>query len=225
MFYAGGYVPPSPDIAPGQRHVTNSSTHSPVVDVNEADFAAEVEQSSLSVFVDFWAPWCGPCRGLEPTFKQLAETYREQIKFVKVNADDNAALMKRFKVRNLPTLLLLRDGQVAEKAGGRRKAALANLLDKHVQRPVALKAAPQRSFRAFHHAAVDAQRDFERDASGRIVSSGLAPERTRAAGTTAPVIPSGMASRTAFQASMACGPCETARQQARYRFFCILRFP
>lgn len=130
--------------------MTNSSTHSPVVDVNEADFATEVEQSSLPVFVDFWAPWCGPCKGLEPTFKQLAETYRGQIKFVKVNADDNAALMKRFNVRALPTLLLLRDGQVAENAGGRTKAALANLLDKHVQHPVALKAAPQRSFRAFH---------------------------------------------------------------------------
>jgi thioredoxin len=150
MFYAGGYVPPSPDIAPEQRHVTNTSTHSPIVDVNEANFAAEVEQSSLPVFIDFWAPWCGPCKGLEPTFKQLAETYREQIKFVKVNADDNAALMKRFKVRGLPTLLLLRDGQVVEKAGVPTKSALANLLDKHVQQPVALKAAPQRSFRAFH---------------------------------------------------------------------------
>jgi len=124
-----------------------------VVEVDEANFAAEVEQSDIPVFVDFWAPWCGPCKALAPLFDKLAEIYGGRIKFAKVNTDENKALAERMDVRGLPTLLLIQNGQVVERtSGSQSKSHFSNLLDKYATAPVTppTPAAPRRSFRAFY---------------------------------------------------------------------------
>ena len=73
-----------------------------ISDLHEADFAKEVEQSPIPVFIDFHATWCGPCKALAPLFDTLAQTYGDQVKFVKVDIDDNKELAQRLSLRRLP---------------------------------------------------------------------------------------------------------------------------
>ena len=130
-----------------------TTTHSSalVADLNQADFAAEVEQSPIPVFIDFHADWCGPCKALAPVFNSLAETYAGQIRFLKVDADHNKDLTARLSVRGLPTLLLLQDGKVVERVvGSHHRAYFSDLLNKYAARPVAAAAVTARSFSAFN---------------------------------------------------------------------------
>ncbi len=93
----------------------------------------EIEKSPKPVLVDFWAEWCGPCRALGPTFERLAENYGSNIDFAKVNVDEAPELAERFRIRSIPTLLLIRDGNAVEQVvGARSYDDLAKLLDKHV---------------------------------------------------------------------------------------------
>ena len=89
-----------------------------VTHVTDANFEAEVLKSSTPVLVDFWAPWCGPCRAIAPIVEEIAGEYAGRLKVVKVNVDDNPMAPARFGVRGIPNLLIIRDGQVKDQIVG-----------------------------------------------------------------------------------------------------------
>jgi thioredoxin len=99
----------------------------------QQDNWCEVESSSKPVLVDFWAEWCPPCRMLAPTFEKLAANYGDQIIFAKVNVDELPEVAGQYGIRSIPTLLLLRDGEVLEElVGARPYQDLAGVLDRHL---------------------------------------------------------------------------------------------
>ncbi len=101
-----------------------------VAEFNTANFASEVEGSTVPVLVDFWAPWCGPCKMLGPTIEQLAGDYAGKAKVGKINVDDNQDLAARFGIRGIPTVLLFKGGkQVGSFVGLKSKEELAKALD------------------------------------------------------------------------------------------------
>ncbi len=85
------------------------STH--VQELNEAGFENLVLQSEKPVLVDFWAPWCGPCRAMGPAVDAVAEKLSAQARVVKVNVDENPAMSAKYNVRGIPTLILFKDGK------------------------------------------------------------------------------------------------------------------
>ncbi|HAI98109.1 TPA: thioredoxin [Candidatus Peribacteria bacterium] len=99
-------------------------------DVTDATFAAEVLQSKIPVLVDFWAPWCGPCRAMSPVVDEIAKEYEGKAKVVKVNVDENADIPGQFNVMSIPTFIVFKDGSpVAQIVGGRPKGDLTKELD------------------------------------------------------------------------------------------------
>jgi len=88
------------------------------IHVTDDSFEEVVLKSSIPVLVDFWAPWCGPCRMIAPTVEALAKEYDGKLKVTKVNTDENPAWAMRYGVRGIPTLLLIQDGQEADRIVG-----------------------------------------------------------------------------------------------------------
>jgi thioredoxin 1 len=102
-----------------------------VIKLTEANFAEQVVQSSTPVLVDFWAEWCGPCKMLAPVLDELASEYEGKIKVGKVNIDECPNVANEYGIRAIPTLLIFKDGQVAEQVVGlRSKRDLKANLDK-----------------------------------------------------------------------------------------------
>ena len=89
-----------------------------VVDVTESTWDSEVAASDLPVLVDFWAPWCGPCKAIEPTVASLAREYSGQVKVAKVNVDENPGLAAQYQVQAIPTLLYFAEGAVHDRVVG-----------------------------------------------------------------------------------------------------------
>ena len=89
-----------------------------VVELSEANFDQEVEQSSTPVLVDMWAAWCGPCRLIAPMVEELAGTYNGKVKIGKLNVDDHPQVAARFRIMNIPTLLLFKGGQEVDRIVG-----------------------------------------------------------------------------------------------------------
>jgi len=88
-----------------------------LTEVTDANFQAEVLESESPTLVDFWAPWCGPCRVVGPVLEELAEE-RDDLKIVKLNVDDNPQTAAHYQVLSIPTMILFRDGQEAKKLIG-----------------------------------------------------------------------------------------------------------
>lgn len=106
-----------------------------IVDAADSDYAAVVEQSSVPVLVDLWAPWCGPCRMVSPALEQLARERAGTLKLVKVNVDTAPQISQRFDVQAVPTLLITDGGKVlARRAGAAPVAALRTWVDETLPR-------------------------------------------------------------------------------------------
>lgn len=84
-----------------------------VIHVSDATFESEVLQSQLPVLLDFWAPWCGPCKMIAPVLDQLAEELDGKVKIAKINVDENQQVPAQFGVRGIPTLVVFKDGKAA----------------------------------------------------------------------------------------------------------------
>jgi thioredoxin 1 len=89
-----------------------------ITEVTDLNFQAEVIESETPVLVDFWAPWCGPCRIVHPVLEQIADERGENLKIVKLNVDENQETAMKFEILSIPTLILFKGGEVAKKVIG-----------------------------------------------------------------------------------------------------------
>ncbi|MDO4450868.1 MAG: thioredoxin [Moraxella sp.] len=104
-----------------------------IINTTDSSFEADVLKSDKPVLVDFWAPWCGPCRAIAPTLEELDAEYADKFQIVKVNVDENPEISARFGIRSIPTLFVFKNGEKVDMViGGQPKSEFVKLLDKHL---------------------------------------------------------------------------------------------
>ena len=106
---------------------------SSALDVTDSTWESTVLQSEQAVFVDFWAPWCGPCRTMTPYVDKLAQEFEGRMKVVKINTEDNMEIPARYGVTSIPTFMLIKNGEVATQfVGAQRYESLKQAIEPHL---------------------------------------------------------------------------------------------
>ena len=104
-----------------------------VIEVSDQTFESEVLKADVPVLVDFWAPWCGPCRLIAPVVKELSEEYAGKLKVVKLNTDDNQQTATNYHISGIPSLILFKGGDVADQVvGAVPKAKILGMVTPHL---------------------------------------------------------------------------------------------
>ena len=104
-----------------------------VGDVTDVTFEAEVLKSSIPVLVDFWAPWCGPCRAVAPVVDEIANEYKGRLKVLKLNTDENPKTAQSYRISGIPSLMVFKNGQPVEQVvGAVPKSTLSSAVEKYV---------------------------------------------------------------------------------------------
>jgi thioredoxin 1 len=100
------------------------------MEFTDANFEAEVVGSEVPVLVDFWAPWCGPCRILDPIVEEIAGQYEGKLKVGKMNTDDNRETAAKYGIMSIPTIMIFKDGKVSERiVGAQPKKAIVDKIN------------------------------------------------------------------------------------------------
>ena len=106
---------------------------SAALQVTDASFKQDVLESEILVLVDFWAPWCGPCRMVAPVVDEIAQQYDGQVKVVKLNTDENPQVASQYGIRSIPTLMIFKGGQRVDMVvGAVPKTTLSNTIEKYL---------------------------------------------------------------------------------------------
>jgi thioredoxin 1 len=110
-----------------------------IAEIQKDAFDQQVLEQSQPVIVDFWAPWCGPCKAMAPAFAGLAETYGKKMKFAKCNVDDHASVAQRYGIQSIPTLMIFQEGQPIHSVTG---LVSQSVLEEAIQKALAGEATP-----------------------------------------------------------------------------------
>jgi len=103
------------------------------IEVTDTTFEQEVKNSSIPVLVDFWAPWCGPCRKIAPIIDEIAEEFQDRIKVVKLNTDENIKTAQEYSISGIPSLLIFKNGEAVERLVGlMQKSSLQSSVEKYI---------------------------------------------------------------------------------------------
>jgi thioredoxin 1 len=104
-----------------------------ILDLNSGNFKSTVDSGQVPVLVDFWAPWCGPCRVIAPILEEVAKEMEGKVRIAKVNVDDSPDIASQFGVRGIPTLILFKEGQIkGQMVGVNSKSNIVQLIQKNL---------------------------------------------------------------------------------------------
>ena len=111
-----------------------------ILEIGDSSFESEVLQSDKPVLVDFWAPWCGPCRAIAPIVEELAKDFGDKVKFAKCNVDENPTTPTKYGIKSIPTLIFFKDGEIQDKVIGIvAKSRLEEMISKVQQKTLPMK--------------------------------------------------------------------------------------